>query len=105
MGTLIDVTPAELNQLLAEGKALLVDVREEYEYALAHIAGSVLRPMSEFDAATWPDGDGRQVVITCQGGVRSAAVADDLFRSGHDRVRHLQGGLNAWMDAGLPVEE
>lgn len=105
MGTLIDLTPAELNQLLAEGKALLVDVREEYEYAQSRIPGAVLRPMSEFDAATWPTGDGKQVVITCQGGVRSAAVADDLFRAGHDRVVHLQGGLNAWADAGLPVEE
>lgn len=105
MGSLTELDPLELAPLLAEGKALLVDVREEYEYSTCHIKDSVLRPMSEFDAATWPSGDGKLVVITCQGGVRSAMVADDLFRAGHTQATHLRGGLNAWLDAGLPVEE
>ncbi|MGE5547879.1 MAG: rhodanese-like domain-containing protein [Solirubrobacterales bacterium] len=101
---LIELDAETVNAMLASGEAVLVDVREEEEYAVERIPGSLLVPMSDFEVATWPIFAGKTVIISCLGGVRSAAVARKLLQSGHAWATHLKGGLNAWKDAGLPTE-
>ncbi len=100
---LIELEPEAVKAMLEAGEAVLVDVREDDEYAEAHIEGSVLSPMSDFEVETWPSFPGRKVIISCLGGVRSAAVARKLIASGQGWAIHLKGGLNAWRDAGLPT--
>lgn len=100
---LIELDPETVKAMLESGEAVLVDVREEEEYAEAHIEGSVLSPMSDFEVETWPRFPDQKVVISCLGGVRSAAVARKLISSGQGWAIHLKGGLNAWRDAGLPT--
>jgi len=100
---LIELEPEAVKALLDAGKAVLVDVRENDEYAEEHIAGSLLYPMSDFEIETWPGVAGKKVIISCLGGVRSAAVARKLIASGQGWATHLKGGLNAWRDAGLPT--
>lgn len=100
---LIELEPNAVKAMLETGEAVLVDVREDGEYAAEHIAGSVLYPMSDFEVETWPSFPGRKVVISCLGGVRSAAVARRLIGAGQGWAIHLKGGLNAWRDAGLPT--
>ena len=100
---LIELEPETVNAMLESGEAVLVDVREEEEFAEAHIAGSLLSPMSDFEVETWPSVPGKKVIISCLGGVRSAAVARKLIASGQGWAIHLKGGLNAWRDAGLPT--
>lgn len=101
--SLIELDPATVNTLLANGEAVLVDVREEEEYAEEHIAGSLLHPMSDFELDKWPSFPGKKVIISCLGGVRSAAIGNKLIGAGHGWVTHMKGGLNAWKDAGLPT--
>ncbi|CUW40910.1 putative Rhodanese domain protein [Magnetospirillum sp. XM-1] len=100
---LIELEPTQVQALLASGEAVLVDVREDEEFAEEHIEGSVLYPMSDFELETWPSYPGRKIIISCLGGVRSAAVARKLIASGQGWAVHLKGGLNAWRDAGLPT--
>lgn len=100
---LIELDPEAVQALLVSGEAILVDVREDDEYAAEHIAGSVLHPMSGFEVETWPAFPGRKVIISCLGGVRSANVARKLIAAGQGWAIHLKGGLNAWRDAGLPT--
>ncbi|OAN42982.1 sulfurtransferase [Paramagnetospirillum marisnigri] len=102
---LIELEPHTVKAMLDAGEAVLVDVREDDEFAEAHIDGAVLSPMSDFELETWPSFPGRKVIISCLGGVRSAAVARKLMASGQGWAIHLKGGLNAWRDAGLPVVE
>lgn len=101
---LIELEPATVQNMLDSGEAILVDVREEEEFAEERIAGSLLLPMSDFEVENWPSVPGKTIIISCLGGVRSAAVARKLMASGHKWATHLKGGLNAWKDSGLPTE-
>ena len=75
---------------------MLLDVREPWEYALCHIAGSVLMPMrtlptrlNELDAAA-------DIVVICHHGVRSLQVGAFLERQGFSAIYNLSGGVDAW---------
>jgi len=91
---------------------LLVDIREPEERAQhGGIPGAIhtSRGMLEFAADPTsayyrPAFDpGRRIILYCATGGRSALAADMLQRLGFDRIAHLDGGLRAWHDAGLPV--
>jgi rhodanese-related sulfurtransferase len=99
------VTPEEARTAVAAG-ALLLDVREQEEWELAHVPGAVLIPLSEL-RGRWDElpFDGSDVVVMCRSGARSgqvvAAVAGEPGASGY---RNLDGGILAWHAAGLPLE-
>lgn len=101
---LIELDPEAVDGMLRSGEAVLVDVREDEEFAEERIPGSVLYPMSDFDIDTWPQFPGKTIVISCLGGVRSKAIANKLIAAGQPWAMHLKGGLNAWKDAGLVTE-
>ena len=102
---LIELEAETVAALLAAGEAVVVDVREIHEWSAERIAGAVWQPLSEFDAESWPSFPGRKTVIACKGGIRSALLAERLMAAGHPWAIHLKGGLEAWKDAGLPLEE
>jgi rhodanese-related sulfurtransferase len=97
----VDLTPEEVASLLHRGEAVLIDVREPGEYAAARIAGAVLRPLSQFDPAGLPPG---RLVFQCGVGKRSYMAAEKALAAGLPHAEHLQGGLQAWVAAGLPIE-
>lgn len=100
-----ELDPAALKRLIDEGRAIVVDVREPDEHAAERIAGAMLNPLSRFDPGAVPaSSEGREVVLHCRGGRRSAEAAARLIAAGHARVTHLKGGLEAWKAAGQPVE-
>lgn len=107
MNTATNVLPAidtaTLKTLLDEDKAVLIDVREDMEYAREHIAGARHVPLSRFDAAEFPTDSGKIAVFCCASGNRTTANADRLTAVGLKDVRQLAGGLSAWKAAGLPV--
>ncbi len=89
---------------LKAGEIVLVDVRETAEYEQEHIPGSVLCPLSVFDAELFPEIPEKIVVLHCAIGKRSAAAAKQLINAGRSRVVNLQGGIKAWKEAGCPTE-
>jgi rhodanese-related sulfurtransferase len=99
-----DLTPDDVSKGIAEGRYLLVDVREPNEVAVEAYPGAIVIPLSSFDPQSIPDPQGKQVVFACRSGKRSvtaslAAQADGL---GYDK--HLAGGMLAWKAAGLPTK-
>ena len=94
--------PADVHDALARGEVLLVDVREINEYAAERIPGALLYPLSTFDPKAIPVA-GRRLVMQCAGGVRSMRAAQALVAAGHADVINLEGGINAWKAAGLPI--
>ena len=84
---------------------LLVDVREDREWAEGHAAGAVhmSKGIIERDIETRVPDTATTMVLYCGGGYRSALVADALERMGYHNVISLDGGWRAWNEAGLPV--
>lgn len=100
------IPPARAAELLAAGDAILVDVREADERARARIPGSLHLPLSRLDAAELAVQDGRPVIFHCASGRRTAAHAPALgARAGDCEAMIVEGGLEAWRRAGLPVAE
>jgi rhodanese-related sulfurtransferase len=82
---------------------LLVDVREPHEFAAGHIPQSVSHPLSTFDPAALPLGDGRRIVFSCAAGVRSVRALELAQAAGLDLREHYRGGFKEWMMAGEPI--
>jgi rhodanese-related sulfurtransferase len=102
------VTPAELQRRLAAGRpARLLDVRTPGEYAAAHIPGAQLLPLDELDAAAFArarGGEDAPVYVLCQSGGRARRAIAKLEQAGVRGCVLVEGGTQAWLDAGLPVE-
>ncbi len=103
--TLHKLQPHELQARLAAGRAVLVDIREADEFARAHIPGARSQPLSLWEQAHLtvdPDAD---VVFTCRTGMRTAGACDRLAARVSGDAFVLDGGLDAWAKAGLPVSK
>src|ERR1700761_3515102 len=98
----VEYEPEEVKDLLAEGKILLVDVREPMEYAAERIPGVLLDPLSNFDASQLPPDGPRQVVFACAAGGRSLTAARQRMALGQPAA-HMAGGISQWKAEGLPV--
>ncbi len=101
-----ELDPGEAWQRMQDG-AVLVDVREESEWALGRPAGSLGVPRShvEFQIGQVAPERDREVLLICAAGARSLLVADSLRRLGYHRVASVAGGFNRWRQQGLPVLE
>jgi rhodanese-related sulfurtransferase len=92
-------------RLDAGEKIVLVDTREESEWARGHVPGAVhlSKGIIERDIEkTVPDKDA-VVVLYCGGGFRSALAADNLQKMGYRNVISMDGGWRGWTEAGFPV--
>lgn len=99
--TLKDVQP----RVLAKEKFLLIDVREESEFAAGHIPGAVhlSKGVMERDIETRVPDTKTEIVLYCGGGFRSALAADNLQKMGYTNVVSMDGGFRVWKEAGLPI--
>jgi len=99
---------ADVNRRLAGGERfLLVDVREDHEWARGHLPGAVHlgRGIIERDVETRVPDTSTKMVLYCGGGFRSALVADNLQKMGYRNVESMDGGWRGWTEAGLPTEK
>lgn len=96
---MIEIHPSELATI--EG-SIVLDVREEYEFAQQRVPHAVNIPISQFiDRLDEVPAD-ETLYIICAVGGRSAQVAQYLEQRGYDAI-NVAGGTNAWADAGLPT--
>lgn len=102
-----EISIAEVRKKLeAKEKFVLVDVREESEWAKGHAEGAIHlgKGILERDVEkTIPDAD-TPVVLYCGGGFRSALAADALQKMGYRKVLSMAGGFRGWQEAGCPVK-
>ena len=94
------ISPANARDLVAKG-ARLIDIRGADEFARSHAKGAESRPLDGLGPVT---GDA-PVVFLCRSGMRTSANADRLAALREGEAYCLEGGLDAWRAAGLPVEE
>lgn len=97
---------ADVNRRIDAGeKFILVDVREDNEWAQGHLPGAVHlgKGIIERDIEARVPDTGGKVVLYCGGGFRSALVADNLQKMGYTNVESMDGGWRGWLEAGLPT--
>ncbi len=99
-----DLAPEDVAKGVAEGRYLLVDVREPNEVVVEAYPDAVVIPLSSFDPQDIPDPDGRQVVFACRSGKRSVTASLAAQAAGLAHDKHLAGGMLAWKAAGLPTK-
>jgi rhodanese-related sulfurtransferase len=85
------------------GAPLIVDVREQNEFAAVRLDGVALVPMSTFAARFEELPRDRPLLVMCAAGSRSAAATAHLIRNGWTDVTNVAGGITDWERAGLPV--
>ena len=99
-----DLTPEQVSQGIAEGRYLLVDVREPNEVAVEAYPDGVVVPLSSFDPKEIPDPKGKQVVFACRSGKRSVTASLAAQAAGFAYDKHLAGGMLGWKAASLPTK-
>jgi rhodanese-related sulfurtransferase len=99
-----DLTPEDVSKGIAEGRYLLVDVREPNEVAVEAYPDGTVVPLSTFDAKDIPDPQGKQVVFACRSGKRSVTASLAAQAAGLAYDHHLAGGILGWKAAGLPTK-
>lgn len=104
MTTVQTLAPRQAQQRLAEGTATLIDIREQDEFARRHIKGALSYPLSGLENASLPAASG-DLIFTCRSGMRTGGACDRLAAAAPGRAYILEGGLDNWEKAGLPVEE
>ncbi len=101
------ISPKELSDLLSQGKAELIDVRTPAEYREVHIEGARNVPLDRLQpdslmAGRNGNGD-HPLYVTCKSGKRGSQACQKLIDAGFDRVVNVDGGVDAWESANLPV--
>ncbi|HRO04700.1 MAG TPA: rhodanese-like domain-containing protein, partial [Terricaulis sp.] len=101
--TLKPIDAATLKRRLDAGDAILIDIREHDEHAREHIVGARLAPLSALDAHDFDRDQVKAAVFHCKSGMRTQANAARLIGKGFTEAYFLNGGIEAWKAAGLPV--
>jgi rhodanese-related sulfurtransferase len=101
-----ETTVADVKRRMDAGeKFLLVDVREESEYANGHLPGAVhmSKGVIERDIEQRVPDPNTKLILYCGGGFRSALAAENLQKMGYANVESMDGGWRGWNAAGLPT--
>jgi len=92
-----EISPGEAAALLHEGKAKLIDVREPWEFATAHVEQSVAMPMGEVPGRAHQELDpDERLMVLCHHGIRSMNVTVWLRNQGFEQAQSVRGGIDAW---------
>ena len=101
------VAPLELHRRLRAGRpAELLDVRTPGEFAAAHVPGAKLIPLDGLDPAGFlkhRGPDDKPIYVLCHSGGRARRAIERFERAGFGGCVLVEGGTQAWLDAGLPV--
>ena len=103
------IREVEIDQVKAmldrKDKFLLIDVREESEYAKDHLPGAIHlgKGIIERDIEERVPDLSAPLVLYCGGGYRSALAADNLQKMGYTNVLSMDGGIREWREKHLPL--
>ena len=107
MRTTTEVGATEAVMLINRKDAVVLDVRDDAEFAAGHITNArhvpekqVAERMKELEKLK-----NKPVIVCCASGRRSATVADSLRKQGFTEAVTLRGGIGAWLQAGMPLEK
>ena len=97
-----EITPEQAMSKQQEG-ALIVDVRELYEWNEGHIPGAVHIPLASLSGRLGELDASRETITVCHSGSRSRSAAQSLQKAGFAQVNNLAGGMISWTRQRLPI--
>jgi rhodanese-related sulfurtransferase len=99
----IEISVQDADALLRDGGAILVDVREPHEWDAGRIPGARHVELEHLASQADSIPRDRPVIFQCRLGIRSAMATKAFRASGYDALS-MAGGIQAWQEAGLPLE-
>jgi len=101
------VGPAEATRLINHLDALVLDVREDKEFAEGHIINSLHIPMSKVEnqLEKLNKHKSSHIIVSCRSGSRSNSICGMLRKNGFENIANLKGGLMAWQNANMPLNK
>lgn len=99
-----DLDVDEVNQRLSKNNAVLIDVREPYEFDDVRAPKSINIPLSRIPEEIHKYEKDKNIYLICNSGNRSAMAANWLAQNGFSNVVNVEGGIYAWQSKGFPVE-
>jgi rhodanese-related sulfurtransferase len=93
-----EITPEEVKRKFDQREEFtLIDVREPWEFEVAHMAGAKLVPMGDIPTRAHQELDPEDhIVVVCHHGVRSMNVTAWLRQQGFEKTQSMRGGIDAW---------
>ena len=106
MGEIESISPKQASAMYTEKKAVIVDVREDSEWAQQHIPGAIHIPLAQLNERLSELKQYRDspLITQCRTGGRSGQALDVLKSAGFTKVYNMDGGIVAWDKAGLKTE-
>jgi rhodanese-related sulfurtransferase len=95
----------EAQEMIKRNSVAVIDVREPHEYSAGHVPGAKLIPVGTVFARRDELPQDRDVIFVCAVGQRSALACEMAASAGLSRLYNLEGGTDAWVKAGLPVDK
>jgi len=104
-GGVPNISAAEAVTLINRSNAFVLDVRDDAEFASGHIAEATHIPLANLveRIGELKKYQNKTILVNCQRGMRSAKACDILRKAEFAQVNNLHGGLNAWVEAKLPI--
>lgn len=99
------VSVQEAKNMVDKGDAVLIDVREPGEYADGHAAGARLMPHQSVYNRQSELPEDTDILFICKSGQRSALASEYAAAADKTRLFNVEGGTDAWREAGLPMEK
>ena len=102
------LTPQLVTQTINRQDGVVVDIRNKAEYDKGHIAGAIhlaLEKIQKNDVSSLEKRKSKPIIVVCNAGLSASGAANALLKSGFDDVSILQGGMNTWVGANLPVSK
>jgi rhodanese-related sulfurtransferase len=100
-----EITIEQLEELLRDDAAHVLDVREEWEYVRGHVPGAIHVPLHALHARLDELPRDRRIAVICQSGNRSLTATDLLLAKGFGEVASVAGGTGAWARSGRSIEQ
>ncbi len=100
------VSPQEMTFLMNREDGVVIDIRNEKEFKTSHILDAQhisAEKVTNNDFASLEKHKDKPIIVVCTAGISAAKVASQLLKAGFPRVNLLKGGMNAWVNASLPV--
>lgn len=103
----VQITPADAIQKINHERAVVVDVREDKEFAEGHIINSMHIPLGSVKnrIGELEKYKGSHVIVSCRSGARSNSACSMLRKQGFENIYNLKGGVLAWQNANLPLSK
>jgi rhodanese-related sulfurtransferase len=102
------ISPQQLTQLVNRQDGLVLDIRKKVEFEKGHIAGALhlaIETIQKKDFSLLEKKQSKPIIVVCNAGMAANGASAILFKHGFTNVSLLQGGMNTWIGASLPVTQ